>query len=438
MTPTPICDFVKAYAAQAPVRLHMPGHKGRAYLGAEPLDITEIDGADNLYAPAGIIAESERVASALFHCPTYYAAEGSSLAIRAMLYLARMRSGKAAVLAGRNAHRAFVSAAALLDLDVHWLFPRADETYQRCTVTAADVDAALGAGDFGCVYLTDPDYLGSRADLRAIAEVCRRRSVLLAVDCAHGAYLHFLPQPSYPTDLGADLCCASAHKTLPVLTGGAYLHVREDLRIPPLLVREALSLFGSTSPSYLILQSLDLCNRYLETFPQLLRDFLPHTDRLRRMLTDAGWTLCGAEPLKVTLCPQSRGYTGDQLTRALVLNNIYCEYHDRTYLGLMCTPQNTPEELRKTADVLAPLPARPPLPQDAPPVCRPQRVLSLREAILSARETLPADQCVGRVLACAAATCPPAVPIVQCGERIDEAAVRALLYYGVRTCAVTV
>ena len=121
MYPTPICDFVCAYAARNPVRLHMPGHKGAGPLGVEALDITEIDGAGELYAPEGIVAHSEANASALFGAPTFYSAEGSSLAIRAMLLLALAHTGGVAgatVLAGRNAHRAFVSTAALLGFDV--------------------------------------------------------------------------------------------------------------------------------------------------------------------------------------------------------------------------------------------------------------------------------------------------------------------------------
>ena len=102
-------------------------------------------------------------------------------------------------------------------------------------------------------------------------------------------------------DLGADLCCDSAHKTLPVLTGGAYLHVSPRLQLPPAAVRDALALFGSTSPSYLILQSLDLANPFLERLPDLLEALLPKLDAARRQLTAAGYRLYGSEPLKLTL-----------------------------------------------------------------------------------------------------------------------------------------
>ena len=237
MISTPICDFVREYAASKPSRLHMPGHKGAGPLGVEALDITEIDGADELYAARGIIAESEANAASLFGADTFYSAEGSSLAIRAMLALAAEEgpSGAPAVLAGRNAHRAFLSAAALLGLDVGWLHPGAAEAYHRCALSPGEVASALDrlGGRCRAVYLTSPDYLGHTADIPAIAEVCHRRGALLLVDNAHGAYLKFLPGGSrHPIDLGADMCCDSAHKTLPVLTGGAYLHLRRGLGLP--------------------------------------------------------------------------------------------------------------------------------------------------------------------------------------------------------------
>ena len=124
---TPICDFVRKYAESEEIRLHMPGHKGKNLLGLEALDITEIDGADSLYEADGIIRQSEENASELFDCPTFYSTEGSSQCIRAMLYLAMLygksRGKRPLIAAARNVHKTFLSAAALLDLDVLWLMP---------------------------------------------------------------------------------------------------------------------------------------------------------------------------------------------------------------------------------------------------------------------------------------------------------------------------
>ena len=109
---TPICDFVRGYARSGALRLHMPGHKGEGPLGMEALDITEIPGADSLYEADGVIAQSEKNASALFGAPTLYSTEGSSLCIRAMLALVQRHAAaqgrRPMIAAGRNAHKTFL------------------------------------------------------------------------------------------------------------------------------------------------------------------------------------------------------------------------------------------------------------------------------------------------------------------------------------------
>ena len=440
MITTPILDFVRNYAASGAARLHMPGHKGAGVLGCEALDITEIDGADELYAPVGIIAESERNASALFGADTYYSCEGSSLAIRAMLMLALQGAGdRPLVLAGRNAHRAFLSAAVLLDFDAAWLNPAPGDAYHSCTVTAGDVDAALARLNGRCraVYLTSPDYLGHVADIESVARICRAHGALLLVDNAHGAYLRFLPGGSrHPMDLGADLCCDSAHKTLPALTGAAYLHVNPRLGLSPRRVKAALSMFGSSSPSWLILQSLDACNRYLETFPGTLKSFLEKLDALKAALAGHGYALIGDEPMKLTIAARPFGYTGDALAETLRDRGICSEFHDPDFLTLMPAPANADADLLRVRDALLAVPRRPALEQRAPEYRAPFAAMGIRDAAFAPRETLPARACLGRVLAAPALNCPPCVPIAVCGEAIDEAVLERLEYYGIESCEV--
>lgn len=429
---TPIYDFVRTFAASAPARLHMPGHKGRGPLGIEEMDITEVDGADSLYEASGIIAESEANACVLFGCPTFYSTEGSSLAIRAMLYLATLGHGRK-VLAGRNAHKVFLSAAALLDLDVSWLYPLPGESYQACTVTAEALEEAICREQPDVVYITSPDYLGHVADIGTLAEVCHRHDVLLVVDNAHGAYLHFLTPSRHPMDLGADLCCDSAHKTLPVLTGGAYLHVRPEFASQ---AKQALALFGSTSPSYLIMQSLDLANPYLEDLYVRLQDFLPVVEQVKERLAAHGYTLCGDEPLKITIDASAFGYTGDQLASILLKNGIVSEFHDPDYLVLMCTPENSAEEMRLVCQVLCNVERRPSIMVHHPAFKRPERVMSVRAAVFSPAETIPVEEAADRILAQSTVGCPPAIPIVMSGERISQEAVQLMQYYGVEMCSV--
>lgn len=439
---TPICDFVRRYRDSAAVRLHMPGHKGKPLLGFEPWDITEIDGADELFTSDGIIAESEAQAGALFGAHTVYSTGGSTLCIQTMLHLtalyAASKGKRPRILAARNAHKAFVNAAALLDIDVRWLYPETDSGYVSCPVTAQQVTQALAEQpSITAVYLTSPDYLGNMQDIQGIAEVCHRANVLLLVDNAHGAYLKFLPQPRHPMDLGADMCCDSAHKTLGVITGGAYLHISRTA--PVLLARQAkasMALFGSSSPSYLILQSLDAANDRMEAFSRQLAEFLPVVDGLKARLAAHGYGLAGEEPLKLTLCPKSFGYTGTEIAGILERHGMYPEFYDPDHVVLMLTPYNDTDELNRLEMVLCGLPQRAPVAAVPPSAPRPVPVLTPRQAILLESETLPITQCLNRVSAAAAISCPPAIPLAVCGERIDRQVLDCFRYYGITHCAV--
>lgn len=430
---TPVADFVQRYAKAGTARLHMPGHKGRCFLGCEPWDITEIHGADALYEAEGILAESEQNAAALFGSQrTCYSTEGSSQCIRAMLYLAVAASGSHTVVAARNVHRAFVSAAALLDLEIRWLWPEESRSLCGCPISPAQLEETLNSlpEPPAAVYLTSPDYLGGMAEIPALAQVCHQHGTLLLVDNAHGAYLRFLQPSLHPLDLGTDLCCDSAHKTLPVLTGGAYLHLSlaAPAQLAP-LAKSALGLFGSTSPSYLTLASLDLCNRYLaEGYPQRLAEAVERLAGLRERLTAAGWRVEPSDPLRVTVAAP-RGVTGQELAGQLRRQGVECEYADRDFLVLMATPENTPEELAQAAAALGQCPGEANPPQL--PLARGERACSIRQAAFAPRETVDAAHSLGRVCGLPTVGCPPAIPIAVSGERITPEALALFAYYGI-------
>ena len=424
---TPIVDFVRGYAQSGTSRLHMPGHKGQSLLGFEPLDLTEIRGADELYEPEGIIAQSEANATRLFGTQhTYYSTEGSSQCIRAMLCLALQaapRTGKRPVLlAARNAHKALLYAAALLDFDIRWLWPAAENAGALCScpISAQILTTALqeltgqGSTPFG-VYVTSPDYLGGMQDIRALSAVCDTFGVPLLVDNAHGAYLRFLPgEPLHPIALGAAMCCDSAHKTLPVVTGGAYLHLGSKAPVQEeAAVRGALALFGSTSPSYLILQSLDACNRVL------------------------------AE----TLDAAALGMTGTALADALRGGQLECEYADPRYVVLMFTPCNPPQDYARLRTVLRQclhgLPAAGRLPQpeelagEFMALAQQARAhCTIRQAVFAPQERIPVQQALGRICAMPTVSCPPAIPIAVSGEEITPAALELMQRYGVTEVSV--
>ena len=428
---TPIYDFIKHYNERGDARMHMPGHKGVGELG-EAFDITEVRGADSLYEASGIIAESERLAGEIFGARTFYSTEGSSLAIRATVYLislyAKSVGRRPLIFAARNAHKSFISAVSLTDAEVEWLVSESD-SYLSSGITPEGVRRALSEAKElpAAVYLTSPDYLGNIADVRKIGEACHEFGVLLAVDCAHGAYLRFLDSPMHPMELGADIACASAHKTLPVLTGGAYLHISNDA--PKILAenaRVALSLFGSTSPSYLILASLD---RFNDSIPDF-RGFIKKIDEMKATLTERGYRFVGDEPMKITIDAKDYGYLGTELADEMADRGVEIEFADPDFIVFMPSPLSDHMALGRLYSALLTTPKRAKITTRPPSFVLPERILSPREAMLAERESLPIAECVGRVLAATTVGCPPAVPIAVAGERISREIAEVFDYYG--------
>ena len=429
MISTPIYDFVKKYAEKKNVRLHMPGHKGIDVLGCEKYDITEIPGADSLFEADGIIAESEKNLSYIYNTrSSFYSAEGSSLCIRTMVYLAMKYSGgRKKILAGRNAHKSFLSALALCDADADWLY---GENLYSCEITAEALENALCRDEYFAVYITNPDYLGNMVHIKSLADVCHKHNVPLLVDNAHGAYLKFTGQ--HPMDNGADMCCDSAHKTLCCLTGAAYLHVSKTAMCPyEKDVKSAMSLFASTSPSYLIMASMDLMNReMLDGYEEKVRNTSMLCTELKTNLSHLGFDLSGRESLKVNVRPKSFGYTGSEISCLAEREGIYPEFADKDNLVFMFTPNNSEEDFEKITRFFAKLERRMQICETPPKLSKLEKAMTPRQAMFSFWETIPVKKALGRILASPCVSCPPAIPIAVCGEIVDENSVRCFEYYG--------
>ena len=439
---TPIADFIENYIGNDISRFHMPGHKGTGVMGVEKFDITEIQGAGNLYEYEGIVAVSEKIASALFGSGhTFYSAGGSSQSIRAMLYLAvqNYRYGKPVIVAARNVHKAFIYAAAMLDFDICWLYPEGDmRSLCSCEITAESLDKTLKSlqKPATAVYITSPDYLGGMADISALSKVCHENGTMLLVDNAHGAYLKFLNPSQHPMDLGADMCCDSAHKTLPVLTGGAYLHIGKKAdSVYAESAKSALEMFGSTSPSYLIMASLDKCNAYIEDgYDKKLEKAISLCEKIKAELLKNGWQLEKTDPLRITVCAPD-GMTGEQMAEKLRRNKAECEFADVDYLVLMVTPENRAEDLDRLVDALG-VNELPYTKRCAFKSLEREQKMPVRRALMMPSEKIGVKSALGCICATAGVGCPPAIPIVVPGEIIDEEALMLLEYYGVESIAV--
>lgn len=437
---TPIVSFLKSYQEKSPVRMHMPGHKGAGILGFEGMDLTEIYGADELFAAEGIIKESEQNASSLFGCPTYYSTQGSTLCIQTMCTIlcqdAKSKGKKPKILAGRNAHRSFIHAAALLDFDIEWLYGNSD--YLSCKIHAEDLEKAIIESHPTAVYLTNPDYLGNLLDIQSLASVCKKHNVLLAIDNAHGAYLRFLEPSLHPIDLGADLCCDSAHKTLPVLTGGAYLHLSDSLnQVWKNDVKHFMEYFSSTSPSYLIMASLDAANEVLDTtFRNSLSECIQRVDGLKNTLVQYGYTILSGEPMKITISTKEFGYTGNEIANLLMECDIYPEFYDSDYIVLMPSPYNTKDDLKRLETCLCGIERKPILINKPPKLEQSKKAMNVRQALFSSSITLDVSKSLGQVCSSVTVSCPPAILPVIPGEVISESSIEVMRYYGIETVRV--
>jgi arginine/lysine/ornithine decarboxylase len=248
--------------------MHMPGHKRNSALLPFPspyaIDITEIDGFDNLHDAHGILAKGMKKAAALYGSgASFYLVSGSTCGILAGISACTKQGD--AVLMARNCHRSVYHAVSLCRLRPVYLLPKTDEPFGISgSVSPEDVEAALKESGARLVVITSPTYAGVCSDLEAIAGVAHRHGVPLLVDAAHGAHFGFSGYfPPNAVRSGADLVVHSLHKTLPALTQSALLHVNGGF-VDPGDVQRALSVFETSSPSYVLMASIDSCIALLE------------------------------------------------------------------------------------------------------------------------------------------------------------------------------
>ncbi len=417
----------------------MPGHKGESPCAVLPrelfeYDITEICGADSLFEAEGIIAESERTMSRLYGTAgTVYSAAGSTLCIQAMLAVMKREGRK--VFAVRNVHRAFLNAAALLDIDVEWIMPKYSGGILSGEISLTKLEEALShCGAPSCVYVTSPDYTGKTADIHALSELCRRYDARLIADNAHGGHLAFFEENIHPIALGADLCCDSAHKMLPALTGAALLHTSREEYVP--LLKDSMSLFASTSPSYLVLASLDGCTEYItERIREDIRLGTGYIASFKRHFSGK-LLFADSEPFHITIKAAECGIDGNMLAQKLRENGAECEYSDSTLVILLMSPVNTEEDyaLLRTAleKALAECERREAVSADFS-ITLPPKAMSIREAVFSPSEEIPVEKSLGRICGAVRVPCPPAVPIVASGEIITQECINIFKRYGIPT-----
>ena len=219
---------------------HMPGHKREFVRPFIPynIDITEVEGFDNLHDMQGVLKETADLAKSVYHSvASYPLVNGSTCGVLAGVYCLTRENKN--ILIARNCHKSVYNATEILDLNVHYIQPKACEFGIWGEVLASDVEEKIVAHNIGTVVVTSPTYEGKFSDVSAIYDVCKKHGVYLFIDCAHGAHMKELHKD-------CDICVMSLHKTLPSLTQTALLNVysrRVDLGI----VRHALSIFETST-----------------------------------------------------------------------------------------------------------------------------------------------------------------------------------------------
>ncbi|MDR0897978.1 MAG: DegT/DnrJ/EryC1/StrS family aminotransferase, partial [Oscillospiraceae bacterium] len=313
-------------AARGTARFHMPGHKGRL----DPDDMTELARTDDLYAPARGIAEAERLgALACGAAHSLMLTGGSTAGLLAMLLSAIPPGGR--LILPRGAHHAALSACVWGDFEAFF---------------ADDLPKAIAAHpDAHAVLVTRPDYYGHCDDLSAVVQAAHAAGMRVLVDEAHGAHFPWWDAPRSAGALGAEAWVQSAHKTLPALTGAAWLHLSAGMDAPR--ARRILRMVQTSSPPFPILRSLDEARAWMDIYGrEALGQLKLRLAALRNEVAAlGGYTpVLTDDPTRLVIEPRARGYTGMAAQAALSAQGVDVEMADDARLVLICTVADEPAD----------------------------------------------------------------------------------------------
>lgn len=435
---SPLYESLIAHRKKGRSPFHMPGHKGQLpgweLEAAAFLDVTEIPDTGSLFDDLGPTRQAEDLATQYFGTArTLFSAGGSTLCIQAMLRLCAPQGGT--VICSRVMHRSAVNAMALLGIDPVYLYPdRSAGPFFAGRVTPESVSDALRSHPGArAVYLTSPDYYGVMSDIRAICAQAEKYHVPVIVDNAHGAHLYALDPQLHPITQGAVMSADSAHKTLPVLTGGSFLQIGRAAYVPQ--AKAAMELFGSTSPSYLLMTSLDRCREWLDEGPgeaqvreaaQVCREVKAYAGRLGSLQPEGP-----CDPFHIALSAVNMSYGGVKSGEVMRVMGVEPEYVSDDAIILMPSPFNTQQDYHRLRRALSSLPLAGRAEEAPFSLPRPHTAMRLRDALLAPGEEIPVERSVGRIAAQVTCPCPPAIPVVMPGEEIDAECVAALKNFGV-------
>lgn len=450
-----LTDLLERHAESGQYPFHMPGHKrnmpmeaGNVLQGAARLDITEIDGFDNLHQPEGVLLAAEQRAAAVFGADeTCFLVNGSTVGILTAVSAAVRKNGR--ILVARNSHRSVYHALYLRELNPVFLYPELLEGGVADCITPEQVEKALGEyPDAEAVLITSPTYDGVVSDVKAIADVVHRAKAVLIVDCAHGAHFGFAPcQPESPVRQGADLVVQSFHKTLPALTQTAVLH-RCGSRVSAEAVRRFECIYQTSSPSYLLMGSLDFCVRLLEergrelfeAFDGRLNEFYEKMSKLQNLkllgpdLEKQG-RMKAFDRGKLLISGRNGKITGNLLYKELMNRyHLQMEMVCDTYVTAIATPWDTEDGFRRLAGALEDIDRRTPgekmtgmrmLPGWPHAKC----AMPLHDAVEASAAAVRLPDAEGKISGTYVNLYPPGIPLIIPGEVITEEIIKLIDRY---------
>ena len=448
---------LEEYAQSNIYPFHMPGHKRKWRTAADPyaIDITEIDGFDNLHHAEEVLKDAQERAAELYGSKqAYYLVNGSTCGLLAAIGAACRRRGS--ILVARNCHKAVYHGIYMQELTAHYVYPKINAYGIACAVTPEQIEKELSQHpDVDAVLLTSPTYEGVVSDITRIAELVHAHGIPLIVDEAHGAHFGLTEAEVFPDSAvhcGADLVVQSLHKTLPSYTQTALLHVCSD-RVPQKRVEQFLDIYETSSPSYILMAGMERCIRYMrESGAQELCRFRERLDRFgSRMAALRRFKLIGRadfskeqafgfDASKLLLYTGNAGITGKALYDMLLQDyGLQMEMAAGNYVLAMTSLMDTEDGFERLEAALLEIDAQ--LSQKSPDnvtasstsenvsqfaqLYTPQeQVCTIAEALDSAQEAVELKNATGRIVSDYIYLYPPGIPLLAPGERITEKAVK--------------
>ncbi len=438
----PLYNSLLRRADEGASRFHMPGHKGKEVFpsllsGAQYIDFTELYGTGNLYDGIPPISDAEELAARLWGvADAFYLTGGATQGILTSLLLASRRCGK--ILLDRGCHKSVYNAISLFNLEYTSVSGNISEPFGIFSpISPETIDEALSHDpSVGAVVITSPTYYGVISDIEGISKACKKHGAMLIVDEAHGAHLPFHEGFHGATRLGATLSVCSLHKTLPAL-GQAAL-ITSDGTIPPEEIRSASAVFGTSSPSYNIMASMDLAvafmnrdgrekSRILEAKVSEIRETINSKSRFKALSDGA------LDPLRLTVCTACGGLCGYDAAGILERDfGIVCEMADMRNVLFIITVADEVCELSALLNSLLALSEKASGIEDTQEIPRipTEARISPNKALLSKPVNLPLSDCAGKVSAATVSIYPPGIPLIAPGEVISDEHISHLLKNG--------